>query len=516
MTVIAEPLPTENGRREKTKADLLREYVAGRNAGLASYLSTLPRWSDDIQRDFGDDIYDRMRLDPAYSSCILGLKLAILARGLDVLPAAVPPGNPPTKDEKGRVDPAAQAEYEAAQALYAQAQELAEFCKRCINGLITPFVAHTLFNLLDCLDHGNKVAEVIYDWAADGPDKGKLILKAVKVKPRRALSFVVDRFLNVVGLLAVQPVTGANGAPATTTLTATLPVLAGQGILPRRKFLVLTCRPVDEDPRGTSVGRPAYHPWWFKMQAWGLYLKTLAQFGGGSITGTTADGAQPAQAYDGAGNPLVDANGLPVFVTPEQAMVEALQEFQAGSVVAFPFGSTVNVERPDGDVGESFDAAIDLCNREITQGILLQTLATLEGEHQARAASETHQDTLVTLVDHEKRGVVQAIRCDLLMPLIELNYGPELLPLTPLPTLGPTLDEDVAKFGSMIAALNRDGSWVQPEQKPGIDARLGLPPRDPESVEKERKRKDAAPLPGEEPPPGDDSGDPDREKDEDE
>lgn len=479
---ISETIPNgKPGRNARASANPLQEYVAGRTSAISAYLNTLPKHVDDIERDF-PGIYEQMRKDPQYSSCITLLKLAILARGVDLLPAVPKPGDD--------ADAEALAEY-------AMAQELTEHCKRQINRLTTPFVYGTLFNLLDCLDHGNKIAECNYEYAKDGPDEGKLVLTSIKVKPRWALSFVVDRFMNVLGLLPTQ-----TGQPAYAGALSGLTLAPGQKILPRKKFLILTCRPVDEDPRGTSIGRPAYHGWWFKQQAWGEWLRTLATFASGNLIGTTAEQAQPLPVEDAAGNPVLDANGLQVFVTPEQAMSAGLEDVRNGSTIVVPFGASVKIERPSGDVGKAFEVAIDTGNREMTTGILGQTRSTMEAEHGSKADSQTGQDVLGILVAHEKTGVEQALRCDVLMPICEWNYGPEYLYLTPRVTLGETAEEDLAELGRTVAALMSAG-YFEPEQLPGMDARLGFEVRSEESVEKAKERRDAAPV-GPETPDGED------------
>ena len=47
---------------------------------------------------------------------------------------------------------------------------------------------------------------------------------------------------------------------------------------------------------------------------------------------------------------------------------------------------------------------------EISDSILNQTLATSEAEHQARASSETHQDSLGVVVQHVKGGLGATLR----------------------------------------------------------------------------------------------------------
>lgn len=468
MPTISEEVKTPKvGRNPRVRAELTRELVSARVLSLSTYLRSLPRYIDDIGRDFGDDIYQRLRLDPQYAQCLLVLKLAILAQGVEVEPAV------------GEEDPNHQ-----------QAVEMAEFCRRNLQGLRAPFVAHTLWNMLDALDQGNKVAEQTYYYPESGPDVGKLCLQSIKVKPRESVAFVVDTMTNVVGILGIRP--GQYGYAGMGVIDAKSP-----NLLPRKKFLILTHRPENEDPRGTSAGRPAYHPWWFKAQLQAEYLKHLARFGSPSPVATTGQAAENVQDSSADGSPLVDEDGNPVYITPEAATLRALQDIANGSVAVLPFGTTLDLMEPK--TGDSpLLQGIEFCNKEMSKCLLGQTLATGEGEHQARAAAEVHQDVLGLLVSHEKRGVEQAVRCDVCMPLVEYNYGPEAIPLTPNVTLGDTSEEDIA---ALITAVSRlvAADYFSPEQLRALDALLGMPIRSQEAVDEETKARKKAleTLPGE-------------------
>src|SRR5206468_532813 len=113
------------------------------------------------------------------------------------------------------------------------------------------------------------------------------------------------------------------------------------------KIVVNTFRPKNNDPRGTSLLRPAYDPWWRKRQALVEYVKYLAQFAGPSIWATTPDGAQSQPPLDFLGNTVaytgpssLDPLGNPVPVpnaplSPEQDLLAKLQQFRNGTVAAF-------------------------------------------------------------------------------------------------------------------------------------------------------------------------------------
>src|SRR5579862_5148332 len=62
------------------------EYVAGGSYNwTASYLRALPFYVDDVTRDFGDDLYERMLLDSKCSQCVHTFKMAILGQEVGLL-----------------------------------------------------------------------------------------------------------------------------------------------------------------------------------------------------------------------------------------------------------------------------------------------------------------------------------------------------------------------------------------------------------------------------------------------
>lgn len=445
------------------QADARREYLGGGYPSWSNGYRTLPWWFDDLTRDLGDDIYDRMLLDPQVSKCVNLLKIAALTQGLRATPSI----------KKGADG-------------YERAVEIADFVQWNIDQLFDPEADSVslywqLWDLLDAIAFGSRLAEQVYVVAEEGRYKNSLVLKSLKVKPRCAYAFVVDRYVNVLGVVTAQPVKGD-------TVTA-MPLLAGspisvgqtQTILPRRKFCVLTMRPKNSDPRGSSLIRPAYNPWWCKVQNWPEYLKYLAQFANPSLVGKTAENAQPVQLFEADGvTPKIDEFNNPVTLSPERSMLEALIQLRGGSVAAFPFGSEVDPLQMQGE-GGVFTAANATFNREITLSILLQTLATEEGEHQARAAATTHQDALGVVIQHVKDALARAFRQDVVRNLVELNYGREALSLCPLITLSRVEHQDFAATASAIAKLDTSG-FLHPSQYAGLDDLLQLPPRSAEAI----------------------------------
>lgn len=464
----------------RPQRDLTAEYVAGGAGDSTSWFKATarswPHWIDDLTRDYGDDLYERLLNDAVIAMAVDTLKSAILEEGVTLAPAVALPGEPG---------------FALAQAIHASA------CRMCEE--LDPALPDALDDLLDALAFGNRVAEKVYALRRDGGET-RLMLAALKPKPRANLAFVVDPFTNLLGFLAVEP-----GKPA--------PWLTGQPIdpanpppnfLPRSKFAVLTHRPKDGDPRGTSVLRPAYTMWNMKRQALQEYLKYLVQFAVPSLIGTTAPGAGYEPVLDAAGQPTGQTQ------TAQQALLTQLQAFRNATALAVPHGTEVKELWSQGD-GAAFLNAFSMFKTEMMLAILGQTLATSEGEHNARAAAQVHQDALDTKIRQRKGWVARLLVRDVLRPWVLLNWGEAALPLTPIPTLGATEEEDVTPRMGAVAQLERAG-WFTPSQRPAVDLMLHLPQRTPEETAIEAERHQAPPVappvaPGENPTEDDGGGD---------
>lgn len=489
-----EPPPQPQGRRRG--AVLQSEYVSGGGyIFLASYIRSLPQWIDDTTRDLGDDLYERMLLDPQVSAAIRLLKLAALDNGVRLEPAvdlenmeadagdpeAVSTDNQPrdrygnwrtrTDQEMFEVEKDRERDrrLDRIKVEARLAAEVCDFCQENLENLERPFM-DVLYEMLDAVALGNRVAEQVYDMSKDREGRQRLHLKMLKVKPRGSTAFVVDAFLNCLGLVGIIP---GRGYPVTSGTVIATPDKV-PNLLPREKFAVLTWAAPNNDPRGSSILRSVYNPWWLKMQTLGEYVKYLAQFAGPSLVGYTAPGAVPVPQTDSMGNVIPGGS----LITPEQAMMTALLGFKNSSVIALPNGAQLDPITAQGN-GEAFKDAITKFNGEISKGILCQTLATEEGVHMAKAASETHQDVLDMVINHVRQTVGRMIRKDILLPLVRYNWGEDVARhLTPKVFLSQTQQHNWAQDASALSSLAQSG-YLDPSQYRELDARLGLPKRKP-------------------------------------
>lgn len=428
---------------------------------LQSYLRSLPFFIDDITAAFGDDLYERMGFDPTINSSGNVLILGALGQGLQITPAV----------KEGDDD-------------FDLANEMAQFVTDNLNAMSSQ-PHRWLVQLAEGIKYGNKIAEKVYRAPEPGeldgyPELTKrslgtaLMLGAMKVKPRHSYAFVVDIYQNLVGLVGLQPGKGIS-VLAQTLLTAQM---VEDNLLPREKFVVFSHMPVDEDPRGRSVYRPAYNAWFAKQQSYGEYLKYLAQWGTPGIHGETPEKAVAQQVRNPDGTYVLDANGRPLTIDPETKLVSILENYRGGACIAVPHGTNVKPFEPAGATssGDVFLKAFEYFDSEMAKAILGQTLATGEGKHDSRAAASVHQDILGLFVGHLKREMEAVVQEDVIKELIRLNYGEDLLRLAPKASLGDVTPQDLAALMAAVAALQTSG-YIDESQKPELDARMGLPVR---------------------------------------
>jgi hypothetical protein len=459
------------------------EYVSGTpNVRLSVYAQALPWYLDDVTRDFGDDLYERMLNDAQVYSCVEILKLSVLGEGYRLKPAAPQPRANPAKE------PGQAKSYSAKEKLdYDLACEVCSFCQDNLDGLYhsggKPFEAF-LYEMTEALALGNKVAEKVYRDENHGADPyprlksrtgGRaVLLDRVKVKPRRTVRFVVNAFLDVVGIQATIPGRSESlapygfygGDPAKSPTT-----------LPREKFVIFTYNPHDNDPRGRSVLRPAYDPWWNKTSAKPEYAKYLAQFGGPSLFGTTPEDVPGDLDADTLGNATGLAVDDPLHPDPGKKLLRVLQALRNGYVAVGPAGTEVKVIQAGG-TGAAFTAAFDFWDKQIAKAVLGQTLATEEGEHQARAAAEVHENVLGISFKHARRSVSTMVRNDLLFHLVAYNYGDAVARhYTPLVEVGPQDEDDWSADVQGVTALvgAAGGAFIDKSQYPYLYEKLNLP-----------------------------------------
>ncbi len=422
---------------------LYKEMVAAGVPNGFSPIQGLAQHPDLLTAELGINVYTAMLYDAQVNACVTFWKAAILEDGVKL----TPPVNDPDADG-----------FQLCRTFIDEASHMFDAMPIALDDV--------MWDMLNSIVYGLKVAETIWEVRDN-----RLDIARIKVKPVKAVSVVVDQFMNLVGIIGAKP-------GQIQTITDLSGVSNGM-VLPLEKFALLSFRPEDADPRGKSILRPAYDAWWRKRQIIPEYLKFLSQFAGPSIIGYTPEDASLEDAVDEDGN----------ATSPEEGMLSTLVQWRNGSAAAFPGGSSVDIHKSEGE-GLAFTNAIASANLEITKSILGQELATEQSKYMARAAAEVHQDVLDTLIRQGKQASVRMLYHQLLVRWIRYNYGDKYVPLTPRATLGTVENRDRSKLMMAVAALER-ASYFAPEQKPEIDKLLGFPVRSKSAIDLERKSDEA-------------------------
>jgi hypothetical protein len=460
------------------RSDPRKDYLAAVNIGTTWYLNlarSLPPYIDSLEEKKGVDIYERMMAtDPQIAANINVFKASVIENGPSFTAAISDTDNPD----------------------FQQAQFIKDWCAAIITDL-GHSIDDILWNMTDAFIVGNKVAELVYEYsdqywhlparedkhgktlpipteAPAGVGGPQLILKDIKVKPRRSLGFLCDAYMNILGILGQIP---GNFYPLMPGMVyASIDNIPN--LLPAEKFMILAFRPHDSDPRGVSMLTPAYNAWYIKQQLWTEYSRFLSQMAGGMVLGQPSPSAVPLQIQNADGSPTGET------ATPAEAMLQVLQKAKNGAVLVTESGSTVDVKFPAGG-GEAYLQAFTLLNLEMIKAILHVSLATTEGEHNSRAASEVHADVLSILI-RQAKGAVERMLKDVLRRMVKYNYGEDAIRFTPNVSLGSVNTADMASLMAVIAQLVGSGYFTA-DQMPQLDELLKLPVRTPEAVEEQQQ-----------------------------
>lgn len=431
--------------------DIVGSYIgSSAEYGFLQTDRALPQSIDDAERDFGEDIYDRMANDAILGGAEAFLKVLVLSVDINVAPSV---------EEPRPHEPAAR------HSEFAKAAEMAGFCRTFLDRL-----AHTdrpirkiLWDMLDAMRKGHRLAEIDAEVAPDGILQGKLVPCAIRPKPRRNYAFVLDEYNTFRGVIAVVPgvsIALRNG------------IVYGLEEIPNAiapsKLMVLSFGGKDGDPRGQSWFRRAYDPWYRKQIVKPESVKTAVQFGGGMITAIAPEDINQVSVQDPVTGKIVHI---------QAAIQSILQQLSNGGTATFPGGTKLEVHRPDSD-GAYFEDFFDRCDREMVTTFLLSGRAMLEARHGSKADSGASQDVVDDLVQFVRHEICELLELRLFRPFVEMNFGVQLAErYTPKATMLKMSRPDFAANATAVAALKTAG-YLDPSQLPDIDREiLGLPER---------------------------------------
>lgn len=425
---------------ERTPAEVVTdpktEFVAGvLESAFIQGERGLPETIDDAEKSFGTDIYDRMMRDGILIGALNQLVAKILEDGVTIAPAHEEPSELDAKPEE--------------KAKFERSEKNAAIIRRAFKDLSFtgfPFMVVLADMVRGACSHGHKFAEPVYAVRKYGPDKGKLLIDRLKVKPRKNYRFVTDEFQNFIGVMAVVP--GAN-------------LLLRQGLLPsvqgvtnivaRERCFVLSFDIKDNDPRGCSLIRAAYDPWKRKQYFKPAEVKFIDQFGGGLISVVLGEDTPSSIA-------VTKADGSTEVVTTYEGVGRIAKNMSSGGYGIFPQGVDFNVHVPDAD-GQAFDGAYDRANKEIVMAILTSSRILLESKRNSQADAGGAENLLDSIVTYFRGVLCEAIQTSLVYPMILWNEGDEdAREYLPRVVMAKTAKPDFAANAGAVAKLYSSGA----------------------------------------------------------
>ncbi len=417
------------------RGDLSRDRIPLDAARQFAALIKLPTAFDDITGQLSLKAYQEMLYDEEVAAAVKVLTMGILSRGIEL--------SPQTNcydDEERDIS-----------------YKIANECRWALDNF--PNLSLTLQEMLDYIPFGSSLAVVEWN-TVNVRGKIRLTFTAINKKPLGTFQYFVDSNNKLLGVVSTAI---ANNLSSTSYYAITQTLLDRSNYVPVQQLLHFSSSALD--PRGNSYLRAAYASWWLKQAVLNYLAKFLANFATPAIWGTVPENAGEVCKYDAEGN-------VTATITATEALAEALAEFQANSYGAFPANTKINTVNFS-DNGSVFRLVLDMMNRAIVRAILSQSLATSEGEHQSRAAAETHQDIASLHILQNRMLVAETIRTQLLIPFVKYNWGEQYAHLTPKVDLGSGSGFPLSLEG--VATLARSGWTFTPEQVEKINNLIGIP-----------------------------------------
>jgi hypothetical protein len=471
----------------KVNPTLTDEFVVvnGYSNGINKVLSPI---YDDVEFEVSLKQYDRMENDSSIAKCKKILITSVLSDETQLSPGA-------TEAEVGEKE-------------YDTFVQVMDFCNRVINGMDRDIRSSLEQVYGNAIKHGHGIGEIEWEHRKDAPStkppepsqkqtkigtmfarvgawfkgptmassdtitrpvlKGevlRLMPRAIKVKPRGSALFVVDDFMNVLGLVPARRV--VNGK------------LKWDEIISREKFMVLTLNKCDEDPRGKSSYRPAFNWYNLKTQLPTEMLRFILEEAVPKAIGVLPPNSIGYEIErDSQGNTIFEEDGkTPKMLTLADSFKKIIENFRSGAGAVIPHESELKPFK-QGITGANdaqiFAVIIKIINDEIENAILLQTLAQSEGAHQARSAAQQVALVLYNLVFWTRWAICEMIMNDLLIPAVKYNLGEWALRYLPQISLGDFVRRDWDADLAVLADAYFKG-LLDDSQRPALMAWMNLP-----------------------------------------
>ena len=251
------------------------------------------------------------------------------------------------------------------------------------------------YHAMDAFAKGWSVQELVWKQAGEW-----LILEAIRPKDPSMFGVEVDAFGTLTGLTLQVP-----GEPAIR--------------LPRDKFVVFQNRARYGRTKGRSDLDAAWRHWVMKSQLISAWKQHLERFAMPTHVGRYQRGVPSSE---------------------QSALLEALKNLASRSAVTFPNDIAVETIGGDKEASTGVLDAIEFHNREIARAILGQTLTTDEGRRVGSLAlGKVHLQVLLIQLESVRREIADLVMTEqVIRPLVEVNFGPGLIPRFVFESMAPT------------------------------------------------------------------------------
>lgn len=421
----------------------VRRYLREEQVSASTYMAfipsdrTLPRSIDDAERDFGMDIWDRMRNDPYIEGPLRYLEALVLEDG-------VPLGNPIPQP-----GPMADAELVA---LYDAGQEICDFCVEVLDELDEP-IEQTVESLMRAASHGYEIAELTYRLEAGGRYDRRLVTDSIRMIPHANYVLVATPFNRLLGALAIKPGKSAALYAGMLPSPETHP-----GFVGREKLVHVTLRRPEGRLTGWSLIRAAYDAWSRCQIVKPIHVSRLGQFGGESIvvTGTPMVqdvGVRPRTMADGTAQPVDYATWLADQIAAA---------YKSGGVAVALGDMKLMTIGGEGE-GSAFKDFFAEANREKMVAVLTSARVLAESERSSQADADKAENVADVLKKHFRTKLGAILGRQVLRPLVALNFGEDAAKLLTPTCMGSTIGQpDLAVAASAFAALRAAGGITDP------------------------------------------------------
>lgn len=403
----------------------------------------LDRPIDPIAREFKADVYERMLEDDTAGSAADDLIAGIADGGVRVVPAVAP-------------IPA-----------YRLASADAEAVRKAELAAIAAQTVERLTQEVDWDQATRDTALAIFlGWSALAKQTEiidrEIHLVALVHKPQAALRIVTTNAGQVQGFVGATA--DSPFIPEGTMLT---PDQWAKNFFPAEDFVFFSHASRKGDPRGRSIYRRAYNPWWFKVQTfpgWADYLDMHGKPGmKGRIGEETSD--------------LDDPDDPGTRVARTTLLLRRMKTAGRGGYIALGEGEEVEYMTPPPGGGEAYQRALDACDLRIVRAIQHTARRLLEAEHGSKADTGEASDVTQLITRGYKRIIGRIFTRQVSHWLVRLNLPPEYWPYAPQISLEQSVQEDrTAELEAFSNAYAR--GFIVDEDLPALFDRLGIEPRD--------------------------------------